>query len=61
MSKFVYTTVAPRAMWLEDDYCTADRQTITVSVEDNLPVDTGLLDADGQKLWRVTKRERVGY
>lgn len=56
-----YTTVVHSFVLEDDFYYPTDRQTITVSVEDERPVDTGLLDERGQKLYRVTKRERVGF
>ena len=37
-----------------------ERPSCTVMEEDRSPVDTGLLDANGTKLWRVEDREPMG-
>lgn len=58
--KTIYST---RAYWvvLDDDFDETERQTISVYETDNEPIDTGLLDANGDRLFRVTEREPIGF
>jgi hypothetical protein len=52
----------PSAMWVSNEEWTSDeRVTISVSECDAEPTDTGLLDADGVRLFRVAGREPMGY
>ena len=47
-----YYTRAVKAFWVEDDfYEVSDSPSLTV--DDHEPVDTGLLDADGNTIWRA--------
>lgn len=55
-----YTT-KPRAIWVEDlgEEC-PDLPQITV-YEDDCPQSTGLLDAQGNELYRVDEKEPIGF
>jgi hypothetical protein len=48
----------PRADW---DDLEAVRLDIQVYEPERLPVDTGLLDANGVRLWRVDDRPPIGF
>ena len=59
MSKYTYSPRAAAVLYDMDGEAsvTADQ----VIVEDDAPVDTGLLDANGNKLWRVVHRLPCGF
>ena len=46
---------------LEDDYWPQARDRLEVIVEDDRPADTGLLDEFGVRIFRVKKREKLGF
>ncbi len=48
----------PRADWDDADPVCAD---IQVYESECLPVDTGLLDANGVRLWRVPEKSPIGF
>jgi hypothetical protein len=56
-----YATTPPRAFWLDAEYFDTDGKTCTVHEDDNGPQWTGLLDANGTRLYRVRETVRVGF
>lgn len=44
-----------------DEYFEAPTVSIDVIEQDRPPVDSGLLDANGQKLFRVDERHPIGF
>lgn len=56
-----YVTLArPRGVAF-DEYFEAPQVSIEVIEQDHAPVDTGLLDASGNKLFRVEERRPIGF
>ena len=54
-------TSRPRSDWWDDDW-TADRQPTTVTVhEEDDPVNTGILDKDGNPIYRMPEKGKLGY
>ena len=47
-----YFTRKPRAFWVEDETYTSGNRQETPQVCDHEPTDTGLLDKDGNAIWR---------
>ena len=56
-----YVTRAVRAIEAGDDWWTDDHRTISVSVGDDTPVDTGLVDGQGNSIYRVPSRRPIGF
>lgn len=48
-----YFTAKPRALWVEDDHYGEPIRPDAPTVDDHVPVDTGLLDAKGDTIWRA--------
>lgn len=44
-----------------DDWYDTDRQSIDVICENDEPRDTGLLDAQGARLYRMPERHPIGF
>lgn len=51
----------PRAVRAEDEWYPESRESIDVIIDDAAPVDTGLVDMSGTKIWRTATKERCGY
>jgi hypothetical protein len=53
--------VRPAAWTVETDYPVMERPNITVYEPVDDPIDTGILNASGQKLYRIVEREPIGF
>lgn len=58
-----YRTITrrPRAFLAGDDYIEEERQTCEVVVDEDSPIDTGLVDHHGNKIMRITQRGPMGF
>lgn len=56
-----YTTHRPRAIFVEDAYWPEPPVRMEVIIEQDAPVDTGLVDEFGTTIYRVPERRRVGF
>lgn len=56
-----YVREPARGFRVSDDYYFEERQTVEVIVCDEEPVDTGLVDEFGVRLFRVRERGKVGF
>lgn len=57
-----YTTKRPRARWCDEiEMDVMDPAPLTVYEPDDEPAPTGLLDAQGNELFRVRERNPIGY
>lgn len=59
--RYVPLARAPRAWQSEGGDYWAERPTIAVWETERAPVDTGLLDASGTRLYRVNDPEPIGF
>jgi len=60
VARYIALPKAPKAAW-DDDPLVADVTTRTVILEDDGPVKTGLLDANGTPLYRMPNRIPIGF
>ena len=51
----------PRNDWFEEERPMTVQTSMTVYERDDEPQDTGLLDANGTKLYRVSDKQKMGY
>ena len=57
-----YTTRRPVKSWWDEDYYHGHPLTATTVYEDDMePEDTGILDADGNPIFRTYERNPVGF
>ena len=50
-----------RAIECGDEWYEPTHLTISVSEAEDKPIDTGLFDENGEKLYRVSDRTRIGF
>jgi hypothetical protein len=51
----------PRSDWFEEERPMTVQTSMTVYQREDGPEDTGLLDSNGVKLYRVSDKTKVGY
>lgn len=55
-----YVTLRPKVVWQEDRPVTVDTSMMVYEADD-APQDTGLLNEDGTRLYRVADPKKLGY
>lgn len=59
--RYVALARPPKLWRTEDGEFWAERPTLTVWESDPAPIDTGLLDASGTRLYRTPDRQPMGF
>ncbi len=58
--RYIALKQPPKATWQEDRPVTVD-SSMTIYEADDTPLDTGLLNADGTRLYKVPDQKKIGY
>ena len=61
MTRYVELARPPRSVVAEDDWYEPSSRSVDVFVPSDAPVDTGLLSANGTRIYRVSERGPFGF